>query len=62
MNQRKLHEEIQDLKDQLKGRDEEVKVSKNWIEPNIFDWKADVVVGEVEVEHVCSKIFAGPHA
>ena len=29
MSQRKLHEEIQDLKDQLKNRDEEVKVEKS---------------------------------
>ena len=49
MSQRKLHEEIQDLKDQLKNRDEEVKVEKSRLNQSVLDWKVDVLG---QVEHV----------
>ena len=47
MSHRKLHEEIQDLKDQLKNRDEEVKVEKSRLNQSVLDWKVDVL-GHVE--------------
>ena len=50
MSQRKLHEEIQDLKDQLKNRDEEVKVVKTILnQSTTLDWKVDLLG---QVEHV----------
>ena len=54
MSQRKLHEEIQDLKDQLKNRDEEVKVVKSRLNQSILDWKVDVLGQDVYVQkYIC---------